>query len=111
MPNLRSTISRSAAILALDPQPRGVYCVDIKESADGTAKVTEINAGRFFTTSNFFAAAGCNMPDMLVRLAMGDDVTPVGSSPLEPDLYWIRMVDMGFVLVSGSELERWPRFG
>ena len=58
-------------IRALDPQPRGVYCVDIKESADGTAKVTEINAGRFFTTSNFFAAAGCNMPDMLVRAGTG----------------------------------------
>ena len=47
------------------PRPCGAYCVDIKESASGIPNVTEINAGRFFTTSNFFAAAGLNMPDML----------------------------------------------
>ena len=98
------------AIRALDPAPRGVYCVDIKESATGAPNVTEINAGRFFTTSNFFAAAGLNMPDMLMRCALGERVTPVGSSPLEADLYWIRMVDMGFALVPAAELDRFPRF-
>jgi len=98
-----------AAIKALDPNPRGVYCVDLKEGADGRPKVTEINAGRFFTTSNFFAAAGLNMPDMLVRCAAGEQLERLGSSPLEADLYWIRMVDMGYVLVSGDELDPWPR--
>ena len=59
-------------------------------------KVTEINAGRFFTTSNFFAAAGLNMPDMLdprARSASGS--TRSAARPLPADLYWIRMVDMG----------------
>jgi biotin carboxylase len=97
------------AIRALDPAPRGAYCVDIKESDDGTAKVTEINAGRFFTTSNFFAAAGLNMPDMLVRCAIGERPPRYGSSPLPPDLFWIRMVDMGYVLVPGDALDAWPR--
>lgn len=95
------------AIEALDSSPRGVYCVDIKEGADGLRKVTEINAGRFFTTSNFFAAAGLNMPDMLVRCALGEQLPVVGTSPLEPNLYWIRMVDMGYVLVPGDHLEDW----
>jgi biotin carboxylase len=98
------------SIRALDPNPCGAYCVDIKESASGVANVTEINAGRFFTTSNFFAAAGLNMPDMLMRCALGEQPTPRGSSPLPADLYWIRMVDMGFVLVPGAELETFPRF-
>jgi carbamoyl-phosphate synthase large subunit len=97
------------AIRALDAEPHGVYCVDIKEAADGSPKVTEINAGRFFTTSNFFAAAGLNMPDMAMRAALGEALPGLGSSPLEPDLYWIRMVDMGYALVPGSELDRWPR--
>jgi biotin carboxylase len=97
------------AIRALDPVPRGAYCVDIKESADGVPNITEINAGRFFTTSNFFAAAGLNMPDMLIRCALGDRLSAVGSSPLPADLYWIRMVDMGYVLVPGDELDRFPR--
>ncbi|HVJ99168.1 MAG TPA: hypothetical protein VNC41_20250 [Acidimicrobiia bacterium] len=99
------------AIRALDPSPEGVYCVDIKESADGVAKVTEINAGRFFTTSNFFAAAGINMPDMLVRCALGEDVEPIGTAPLRAGLYWIRMVDMGYVLVPEEELDPWPHAG
>ncbi|MCZ7528823.1 MAG: ATP-grasp domain-containing protein [Acidimicrobiia bacterium] len=98
-----------AAVRALDPSPHGVFCVDIKESAGGVPKVTEINAGRFFTTSNFFAAAGLNMPDMAIRAALGEALPRLGSSPLEPDLYWIRMVDMGYVLVPGHELDAWPR--
>jgi predicted ATP-grasp superfamily ATP-dependent carboligase len=98
-----------AAIRALDPQPRGVYCVDIKESATGEPKVTEINAGRFFTTSNFYAHAGLNMPDMLVRCGLGERPPRRGSSPLPPDLYWIRMVDMPYRMVRGEDLDCWPR--
>jgi hypothetical protein len=98
------------SILALDAHPHGIYCVDIKESADGTPKVTEINAGRFFTTSNFFAAGGLNMPDMAMRGAMGDALTPIGLNPLDDDLYWIRMVDMNYRLVPGAELDRWVHF-
>jgi len=97
------------AIRALDPEPRGVYCVDMKESADGQPKITEINAGRFFTTSNFFTAAGLNMPDQLMRCALGERPARCGSSPLEPDLYWIRMMDMGYTLVPGDELDPWSR--
>ena len=100
-----------AAIRALDPRPCGAYCVDIKEASDGTPRVTEINAGRFFTTSNFFAAAGLNMPDLLMRCALGERPEPCGSSPLEADLYWIRMVDMGYRLVRGESLDTWRRPG
>jgi hypothetical protein len=97
------------AIQALDPEPHGVYCVDAKTGEDDVIKVTEINAGRFFTTSNFFAAAGLNMPDIAMRLAQGETIEPLGSSPLPADLYWIRMVDMGYALVPGDELDQWTR--
>ncbi len=95
-------------ILALDPHPHGVYCVDLKTARDGTVKITEVNAGRFFTTANFFAHAGLNLPDMAIRAALGERLEPVGSSPLPADLYWVRMVDMGYVLVPGDELHSWP---
>jgi hypothetical protein len=49
------------------------------------------------------------MADMLMRCALGETVEPVGTSPLPADLYWIRMVDMGFRLVPGVELDRVPR--
>lgn len=97
------------AIRAIDDSPQGVYCVDLKESADGVPCVTEINAGRFFTTSNFFAHAGLNMPEMLVRCALGERPRRQGTSSLPPDLYWIRMMDMGYALVPGDELDGWPR--
>ena len=99
------------AIRALDPSPNGVYCVDIKESAAGVPMITEINAGRFFTTSNFFSAAGLNMPDLAMRCALGEEPPRLPSSPLPPELYWIRMVDMGYALVPGDELDAWPRPG
>lgn len=98
-----------AAIRALDPSPCGAYCVDIKEAVDGQPRVTEVNAGRFFTTSNFFAAAGLNMPDLLMQCALGERPPRVGTSPLEAGLYWIRMVDMGYALVPEEQLDAWPR--
>jgi hypothetical protein len=107
MPAIDEVATR--AIRALDPEPQGVYCVDMKESVDDRPKITEINAGRFFTTSNFFAAAGLNMPDQVMRCALGERPQRCGSSPLQPDLYWVRMVDMGYALVPGDELDRWPR--
>ncbi len=82
------------AVRAVDAEPHGVYCVDMKENASGVPCVTEINLGRFFTTSNFFSAAGCNMPYYYVRLAFGEDLPEMPAfNPLDADLYWVRGVD------------------
>jgi carbamoyl-phosphate synthase large subunit len=88
------------AVQAVDPRATGVFCVDLKEDEDGRPLVTEINAGRFFTTSNFLAEAGANMPYEYVRLALGErpDGLPRYDA-VEADLYWIRMIDMGYKLV------------
>jgi carbamoyl-phosphate synthase large subunit len=91
----------TAAVRAVMPEPHGVFCVDLKSAADGTPRVTEINAGRFFTTSNFFAHAGLNMPAMYLRLATGEQPPSdlPAYDPLPANLYWVRMVDMGYRLV------------
>ncbi len=92
------------SIRAVDPEPNGVYCVDLREDESGRPLITEINAGRFFTTSNFLAEAGANMPDHYVRLALGEEVEPLPQfDAVPPDLYWVRMVDMGFKLVREGE--------
>jgi hypothetical protein len=96
------------SVLAFDPHPHGVYCVDMKEDQIGQLKTTEINVGRFFTTMNFLAHAGINMPEMAVRAALDEELTPLGMGNVEEDLYWIRMVDMGFKLISRKELDRLP---
>jgi biotin carboxylase len=94
----------SRAVEAVDPRATGVFCVDLKEDEQGRPLVTEINAGRFFTTSNFLAEAGANMPYEYVRLALGE--SPDGLArfdAVEPDLYWVRMIDMGYKLVREGE--------
>lgn len=89
------------AVQAVDSKPHGVYCVDMKEGVDGAPRVTEINAGRFFTTSNFFAAIGANMPADYVTLGTGgslDGVRPtVNAAPAGET--WLRGVDREPTLV------------
>jgi carbamoyl-phosphate synthase large subunit len=95
----------SKAIQAVDRRAQGVFCVDLKENIEGIPCVTEINAGRFFTTSNFFAVLGANMPQDLVRLAFGDRLPKRKRYDAVPaNRYWVRLMDAGPVLVRG---ERW----
>jgi carbamoyl-phosphate synthase large subunit len=92
------------AVAAVDPDARGVFCVDLKENADGVPLVTEINCGRFFTTSNFFARAGINMPWHYVQLGLGRELPAIPRvNAVEEGLYWVRMVDMGYTLVRDGE--------
>jgi biotin carboxylase len=110
-PSVAKTIRRedvneiaATAVKAVDPHANGVFCVDLKEDSAGLPRVTEINAGRFFTTSNFLTAAGANMPYLYVRLAYGEDVNGLPRfDAVEAGLYWVRMVDMGYKLVREGE--------
>lgn len=87
-----------AAVSAVMKKPHGVFGIDIKEDKLGIPKVTEINAGRFYTTSHFLARAGVNMPDMAFKAAQGEKLKPLGIGILEEGLLWIRMMDMGCCL-------------
>jgi len=95
------------SVLAIDPKPNGIYCVDLKENEQGRPVPTEINAGRFFTTSFFFANAGdyykvprANMPEVYKCLALGDPI-PKGSvyNILPEGVYWIRHIDCGVTMI------------
>lgn len=110
-PSVAKTVHRddlnelaTACIRAIDPEATGIFCVDLKEDATGRPLLTEINAGRFFTTSNFLAEAGSNMPYHYVRLGLGEALEELPRfNAVEADLYWVRMVDMGFKLVPEGE--------
>jgi carbamoyl-phosphate synthase large subunit len=94
-----------SAVRALDPAPHGVYFVDLKEDTAGEPRVTEINAGRCGTTVHFYTEAGFNFPWLLVCLAAGLDLSWLPASPydvVEDDLYWVRTLDCGPVLVRGQ---------
>jgi len=91
-------------ILAIDKNPSGIFCVDLKENKEGIPVPTEINAGRFFTTSLFFSAAGLNMPYIYVKLAYGENIPEMKKyNALGAGLYWIRHMDSGPVLLKEGE--------
>lgn len=94
----------------LDKKATGVFCIDLKENKDGIPCPTEINVGRFFTTSFGFASLGkalgrmyANMPYLYVKLAYGEDVGEVPKyNALPKDWYYVRHIDCG---------AHWVRFG
>lgn len=98
------------AIISIDPQPHGIYCVDLKCDASGAPRPTEINAGRFFTTSYFFSAAGANMPYQHVLMGLGYDPAPAAQYNAVPaGLYWIRHIDCGWVLCAEGNWRAVPK--
>ena len=102
----RDDVNRIATecVRGIDPEATGVFCADLKEDENGTPLLTEINAGRFFTTSNFLATAGANMPYAYVQLALrGPPPEFSAFNAVDADLYWVRMIDMGFKLVREGE--------
>lgn len=101
--DLEADSAAERAVRAVVPRPHGVFGVDMKAAVDGRLQVTEINAGRFYTTSLFLASAGCNLPALYVALATGQ---PVPECPEPPsDLWWVRQIDMGHRLCRASDFE------
>ncbi len=83
------------ACLAVSECPNGVYGVDMTYDDNGIPNPTEINIGRFFTTVEFFAQGGLNLPVILKDLCLYDK-KPDGApfiNPLQDGLLWIRGMD------------------
>jgi carbamoyl-phosphate synthase large subunit len=107
----REDVNEAAAnaVRAVDNGATGIFCVDLKENAQGVPCVTEINAGRFFTTSIFFSQAGCNMPYYYTRMAYGEELPALPEFDALPEgLYWVRLMDMGDKLLREGEWQRSP---
>ncbi len=102
------------AVLAIDPDFNGIACVDLKENSEGVPCVTEINAGRMFTTSYFFSYASkilrkdyyANIPYLYVKLAFKETVP--NNIPkynvLPENVYWIRHMDAPAKLVKDGKV-------
>lgn len=106
-PSVQVTINRkdvnkiaTQAILSIDEKPDGIFCVDLKENKNSIPCPTEINAGRFFTTSLFFSAIGLNMPYYYVKLGLNEKVPKLPKyNALPPGIFWIRHMDSGPIVV------------
>jgi carbamoyl-phosphate synthase large subunit len=82
------------SIQKIDYRPNGIYYVDTKGHPDGTQRVTEINAGRFNTTINAWAAAGLNLPLTYLYAAEGLITAPDPTIDQYRTGLWIRQPDM-----------------
>jgi carbamoyl-phosphate synthase large subunit len=92
------------AVRAIDPDATGIFCVDLKGNKEGVPCPTEINVGRFFTTSFFFTKAGINMPHIYVKLAFGESLPSLRKyNCLGKGIYWIRHLDSEPRLVREGE--------
>jgi carbamoyl-phosphate synthase large subunit len=91
----------TAAVEAVCDKPHGIFSVDLREDKYGTPRPTEINAGRFFTTSLFMARAGCNMPHIYVQIGRGCEPGPglKQYNAIPEGLYWLRHIDCNQVLL------------
>ncbi len=85
----------------------------MKENRKGVNCVTEINAGRMFTTSYFFSYASkillrnwhANIPYLYVKLAFGDNIPKVPQYDILPEnVYWIRHIDAPPRLVKDGKI-------
>jgi carbamoylphosphate synthase large subunit len=101
------------AVLSIDPNFNGIACVDLKENKEGKPCVTEINAGRMFTTSFFFSYASkilrkdhyANIPYLYVKLAFKENIPNIPKYNILPeDIYWIRHIDMPAKLVKDGKV-------
>jgi biotin carboxylase len=101
------------AVLAIDSAFSGIACVDLKVNKDGVPCVTEINAGRMFTTSFFFSYASkalrkdycANIPYLYAKLAFKESIPQVQKYDVLPEnVYWIRHMDAPAKLVKDGKV-------
>lgn len=101
------------AVLAIDSNFSGIASVDLKENSEGVPCVTEINAGRMFTTSFFFSYASkklynnyfANIPYLYVRLAYKESLPNIPKYNVLPrGLLWIRHIDAPAKLVKNGKV-------
>lgn len=82
------------AIRAVDRKASGVFAVDLKEDAGGVARVTEINAGRFTSSTNLLDLTGKhNMTAVYLDLARGEPVDLPEEYEATEDHYMLRDID------------------
>lgn len=95
------------AVRAVSEIPNGVYGVDMTYDAEGVPNPTEINIARFFTTVQFFAEAGLNIPRILADILLYERLPKLAKkvNPLPNGLLWLRAMDCPPLLTTQEEIE------
>ena len=96
------------AVHAVSQTPNGIYGVDMAYDRNGIPNPTEINISRFFTTIQFFAEAGLNMPKILKDIVLYDKLPQLEKklNPLPDGLLWLRAMDCPPLLTTQEQIEQ-----
>jgi carbamoyl-phosphate synthase large subunit len=92
------------AIKTIEPNPHGIYCVDLKENNDSSIVPMEVNYGRFFTTSYFFSKLNVNTPLDVIKKSFDLSVEPK-IEYLKANIYCYRGLDMEMKIIDRSNEE------
>jgi hypothetical protein len=96
-----------ATILAAGVEPHGIVAVDLTYDKNGIPNPTEIQATRFYSSIQFLAEAGLNLPDIYTELGI-TGVPPTITDPIDPlaeGLVWLKAVDCLPQLISSRKIE------
>ena len=96
------------ACRAVSAMPNGIYGVDMAYDKDGVPNPTEINIARFFTTVEFFAQAGLNMPVIVKDLCVHGRYPELNRkcNPLPDGLLWLRGMDVAPRITTRAEIDK-----
>ncbi len=97
-------------IKAIDPNPHGVYTVDVKAEdkySDSRLVVTEVNAGRLHMSAYIYTIAGLNIPYFYVKHALGEDTEKIPPrNSVKPGYFTIRSTDNEPIAISFKDITR-----
>jgi len=94
------------AVSAIDDNPNGVFSVDFKENDKGKLNITEINPGRFLSSSlHLFYKTGFLLPYYYVLLAFDKELPPFNPmNPIKENTMLVRQVDAEPQLISKESI-------
>lgn len=95
-----------ACVRAVMDRPHGAIGVDFTYGLNGQPYPTEVQPARFYSSIDFLAAVGINLPDVYCRLHRGAPI-PMDDSlinPVRTTMYWFKAVDKLPVLLSSDEI-------
>ncbi|PJD93164.1 MAG: carboxylate--amine ligase [Legionella sp.] len=95
------------SIKAVSEYPHGIFGVDMTYDRNNVPNPTEINISRFFTTIQFFAEAGLNMPKIFKDIVLYNKAPEKIEilNPLPNNLLWLRALDAEPILTSQEQID------
>ena len=106
-----------AAVRAVDDEPHGFYCVDLRCDKEGRPAITEVNV-KAHTTLGLWSyvaqkALGLpreyNMPYLYVMLGLGEEVElPPEPYDIYPEATMLRHIDVGLLINTGDGWRKVP---